>query len=321
MLKKWIAAGAVLSVLTSAAMAADDVSLRLNWQIQGVHAPFYLGLERGYYADEDIDLTIGEGRGGGAVAQSVGAGSDTFGVMDAATAMISISKGIPIRTVMSFMNQSTLAIIVRADSGIETIQDMKGKTLALTAGDSGTQLLPAVMSAAGLDEDSVRKVFVDPAGKLVSVLEKRADALTGSVDSQLIQMEENGVEGRAFSYNDLGVPLVALTIVANVDTIEEDPDLVRRFVAATRKSLEAAIEDPDAAVAAAVAVKPELDSELMSKQLAVALDHLESANTEGTPIGVASEEDWATTLQLLKQYLGLQTEMSTTDFYTNEFTQ
>lgn len=316
---KKLALLAAMTLAATHAFAADAVSLRLNWQIQGVHTPFYLGLEKGFFSGQDIDLSIGEGRGGGAVAQSVGAGSDQFGIMDAATAMISISKGIPIRTVVSFMNKSTLAIIVREDSGIQSPKDLEGKTIALTAGDSGTQLFPAIAAAAGFDAEKVNKVFVDPAGKLVSVLEKRADALTGSVDSQLIQMREKGVEGRAFTYGDLGVPLVALTVVANDSTIASNPDLIRRFATATRQSLEAAIADPDAAVEAALKVKPELDRKLLKDQLVVALDHLRSANTADLPLGVASDKDWATTLDLLKTYLGLETDKPATAFYTNEF--
>ena len=61
------------------AFAQDKVTFRLNWILYGFHTPFYLGLERGYYREEGIDLTIGEGQGSVRAAQTVGAKGDMFG--------------------------------------------------------------------------------------------------------------------------------------------------------------------------------------------------------------------------------------------------
>ena len=77
---------AALLGVSGSAFAADAVSLRLNWYLGGLHAPFYLGVERGYYRDESIDLTINEGRGSPASVQIIGAKSDTFGMTDATVA-------------------------------------------------------------------------------------------------------------------------------------------------------------------------------------------------------------------------------------------
>src|SRR5215203_2752562 len=100
-----IALTAILS-LTSIANAADAVSLRLNWYLGGLHAPFYYGKEKGFFAEEGIDLTINEGRGSVAAAQAVAAGSDTFGMADAGTLMLTASRGAEIKSVMSLLNTS-----------------------------------------------------------------------------------------------------------------------------------------------------------------------------------------------------------------------
>ena len=97
------ALGALLA-LGTAAQAADAVSLRLNWYLGGLHVPFYYGKDKGYFAEEGIDLTINEGRGSVAAAQAIAAGSDTFGMADAGTLMLTASKGADIKAVMSLLN-------------------------------------------------------------------------------------------------------------------------------------------------------------------------------------------------------------------------
>ena len=84
---------AMLAVMLAVpAWAEDAVSLRLNWYMGGVHAPFFLGKERGFYRDAGLDLTINEGRGSANTAQVVAAGTDTFGLANSSSVMRLVSK-------------------------------------------------------------------------------------------------------------------------------------------------------------------------------------------------------------------------------------
>jgi NitT/TauT family transport system substrate-binding protein len=317
-----LAGAALLAALGSTpARALDDVSLRLNWQILGMHVPFYLGVERGFYKDEGIDLKISEGRGGGATAQAIGAKSDTFGFVDGGTVIVSAVRGVPIRTTMSLMNRGIFAIVAREDAGINKPKDLEGKSIAATAGDALTQLLPAVVKFNNLDRDKIKIVNVDAASKVITVLEKRADALLGSVDAQSFDMAAKGVKSTMLSYSDIGVPLVGLTVVAHEDTIKSNPELIKRFNRATQKSYEAAMKDPYAAVDAARKFKPEINREVCKQQLEISLAHIPSENTKGKPLGWGSEKDWSQMLALLKEYQNLPTERTGDTFFTNAFVQ
>ena len=306
-------------IATGPALAQDAVSLRLNWQILGFHSAFYLGVERGYYREAGINLTINEGRGGGVTAQAIGAKSDQFGIVDGGTTIVSAVRGIPIRTVMTLMNGGIFAIVARADANIRTAKDIEGKTIAVTAGDALSQLWPAVVKVNKLDASKIRLVNVDPAGKIIATLEKRTDALLGSIDAQSFQLEAKGVKTSMLTYDELGVNLVGLTVVAHEDLIRANPDLIRRFVRATRKTFEVARAEPMAAVQAAIKVKPELDANSLRQQLEASLSKFESPNTKGLPIGVASLVDWKSTLELLTEFQGIKTERAATTFFTNDF--
>ena len=318
-LYKRLAVSAALALTAPLACAQDAVSLRLNWQLLGFHAPFYLGVERGFYREAGINLTINEGRGGAVTAQAVGAKSDQFGIVDGGTTIVSAVRGVPIRTVMSLMNSGIFAVVARADANIRTAKDLEGKAIAVTAGDALTQLWPAVVKANKLDSSKIRLVNVDPAGKVIATLEKRTDALLGSIDAQSFQIEAKGVKTSMLSYDDLGVRLVGLTVVTHEDTIKANPDLIRRFVLATRKSFEAAIADPQAAVRAAVKVKPELDPNSVLLQMQASLSKFSSPSTAGLPIGVGAEADWKSTLDLLNEFQGIKTDRPAASFFTNNF--
>jgi NitT/TauT family transport system substrate-binding protein len=313
-----VSIGAIGLAATSA-IAADDVSIRLNWYQVGFHAPLYLGKEKGYFTDEGINLTINEGRGSAVAAQIVGAGDDTFGLADSGTLILSASKGIPIKAVASPMPVSPFGIVSRADANIKTAKDLEGKTLAVTAGDALTQLFPAVIAANNLDKDKINMVFVDPAGKVVAVLEKKADALLGSADAQVAQIEAKGVKAAALDFADIGVDSVGLTLIAHENTIKEKPDMIKRFIKAMAKSFADTVADPDAAIAAAVRAKPDANAESLKAQLVVDLELLESPATKGKGFGYNAPEDWERSLKLMIDYRELKTDRPASSFYVNDF--
>lgn len=321
MKRLFIGLAATISLLAAPALANDAVSLRLNWTMSGFHTPFYLGVKQGFFRDEGIDLTIGEGRGGPVVVQAIASGSDTIGMVDPSAVIAGAVRGIPVRTIMSLMNTSTYAVVARADAGIKLPKDLEGKVLAATAGDSLSLLWPAFVKANNLDQSKIRLAMVDPASKTVATIEGKTQALLGAVDAQQLQLSAKGINTVALKYADYGVPMVGLTLIATNETIQKKAEMLRRFVRATRKSYEAAMASPDAAVAAAAAAKPEADPAVLKAQLLIGLENLKSKNTQDKPIGWASDKDWETSLAFMKEYGNVSTEKPATDFYTNQFAE
>jgi len=303
----------------TAAMAADKASLRLNWLVYGFDAPFYLGVESGAYARHGIDLTIGEGQGSGRTVQIVAAGSDTFGLADGSSIISGVAKEVPVRAVMGIMNRSPYAIIVRKDSGVTAIRDLAGKTLAATTGEAGLLILPAVLKAAGLPDGAVPILRVDGASKLVAVLENHAVGLLGGAENQSLILQSKGLEVTSLLYSDVGLNTQGLAIVAGTDTIKDHPDLVRRFILATREAFEAGEKDPEAAIAAAMRARPQMEHDLSLAQLKAGQQLLRSPHGMNQKFGWMAAEDWAETLRLMKQYQDLQTDLPAETFWTNAY--
>lgn len=308
----------LMLLFSSAAWAQDKVSLRLNWYLGGLHVPFYYGKDRGFYAAEGIDLTINEGRGSANTVQVVAAGSDTFGLADSSSVILTASKGADVKSVMSLLNSTGFAVVSMASAGIRTPKDLEGKKLAVSPGDPLGQLFMALAAVNGLDMSKISMVQVDPAAKVVSVLEKKADALLGGADDQFFLIKQRGIEPAALRFADHGANIVGMTIVTKTGMLKTNPGLVTRFVRATAKSWEEAKKNPGPAVDAALKVKGDLNRQSTLDQMIVDFELLDSKNSKGR-IGWGAQADWDQTLTLLKKYRGLETSQPWTTFHTNEF--
>ena len=300
------------------AQAQDNVSLRLNWYLGGLHVPFYFGVDKGFYKQEGINLIINEGRGSANTVQVVGAGTDTFGLADSSSIINLISKGGEIKSVMNILSSTGFSVVSAASAGIRTPKDIEGKTLAVSPGDPIRGLLEAVAAHNKVDISKVKFVQVDPAAKVVTVLEKRADGLLGGADDQFFLLKYRGVEPHALRFADHGANIVGMAIFTGNNTIKTNPDLVRRFVRATKRSWEEAKKNPDAAVDVAMKVKPDLNRQSTKDQMLVDFELIDSINVKGQ-IGFGHEKDWGQTIELLKKYRGLETQQNWTAFHTNEF--
>ncbi len=310
--------GAALAVAANLATAQDAVSLRLNWYLGGLHVPYYYGKEMGFFKQEGIDLTINEGRGSGNTVQVVAAGSDTFGMADSSSLITTASKGADVKSVMSLLNSTGFSVVSLASSGIKTPKDLEGKSLAVSPGDPLGQLFRALAAHNKLDMSTIKFVQVDPAAKVVSVLEKKVDALLGGADDQYFLIKYKGQEPAALRYADHGANIVGMTILTTGNLIKTKPDLVRRFVKASVRSWEEAKKNPNAAVDAALKVKSDLNRQSTLDQMMVDFELLDSPNSRGK-VGMGAKADWDQTIALLKQYRDLNTAEPWTTFHTNEF--
>ncbi|MBB3773456.1 NitT/TauT family transport system substrate-binding protein [Angulomicrobium tetraedrale] len=311
----------------SQAQALDDVRLRLNWMWYGSHAAFALGKDRGYFKDAGINLDVRSGNGSGSAHRLVANGDSTFSYGSCASMVNLAAKGAPLVSVGVIDAMGTEAIIVRPDAGVAKIGDLKGKKLLTTANAGVNTFFPLVLKNAGLAEGDVGIINV-PDGALVSSYLQGAGGvvgLLGGLDDKPAEIKAaGGAAPVTFPYSDYGVNQVGYCMVANRETVAKNPDLVKRFLAATVRSYKAAEADPQAAVnAMGDIVGGTMNEDAGKKQAAevqkVTLDVLYSKANTGKVLGLNVPQDWTEMLELMKAYNGLQTKEPATFFYTNDF--
>jgi NitT/TauT family transport system substrate-binding protein len=240
----------------SLANAADKVVLMLNWYVYGEHAPFYYGVEKGYYKEQGIDLDIQEGRGSGPTTQAVAAKTADFGYVDVPTMMRVAVKGAPVTAVGVLLQKSPMSVMGFADRNIRKPEDIKGKTVAVTPGGSNEQIWPLFLKKAGLSESDFKTVSGDAQTKVNAVINGQADLVLGyPMDQGMKILDATGKRVYAIRFADYGINLVSSGIITNTDTLKNNPDLVRRFMMASTKAVRGAVADPKGAVDAVLKAK------------------------------------------------------------------
>jgi len=178
-------------------------------------------------------------------------------------------------------------------------------------------MLPLFLEANNLKESDVNLLNMPTASMVPALLQEQVDAILGSVDDYGIQLKSQGAEIDTFMFADHGVPTVSTSIFASEDYIKENPDVLRKFIAASLKGWVFALENPDKAVQDLKAAFPDVDTKLAAAQLAAIPPLFCSGDTKY--IGKATDAHWQQTQDLLSKVGLLPEGTDPKIYYTNEY--
>ena len=306
------------------AFAMDKVIFRTNWLFYGSHSIFFLGIDKNYYGEDNLDVVVKQGNGSGATVRLVANKDSTFAYCSAVTMMKLAAQGAPVLSVATIDATGTDAVIVNPDSGIKTFKDLEGKKVLTTAGAGVNTLFPVACKNAGADIDKIQITNVAESALVQSYLQGLAPAMLGGMDDKPAEIEANGGKTPVvFNYADYGVAQPGYAIVAHKDTVKDNPDLVKRFVHGTLRATKEAAANPDEAIASLINWNASTEEEKTKiqarKVLDVTLSILYSSANKEKRLGLNVDSDWESALNLLKQFNDLKTDMKASDFYTNDF--
>ncbi len=309
----------VLGLSAAPAVAADKVSLRFGFVATGLDAIWTYGIERGFFRDQGIEVELREGKGSAVTAQTVAAGGDDFGVdIDGGTFLTLAAKGLPATAILSVAAKSPLVIFSPADKPIKTPQEMVGKSISITAGDGPSALLPALLELNKVDASKVTQVNMQPGPKLTSLLGGRVQGVATNVVLRPT-LESKGQQVYSLMYADFGVVTPGMYMIASNQIIQSKPDVVRRFVAAAIKSMEATEKDPGAAAASFSKVYPQYSKDMALNETRVVMSLFRSPDTEGKPLGTVSLADARNGAEILQKFGSYPAGVDPAGFVTNRF--
>jgi NitT/TauT family transport system substrate-binding protein len=325
--KRLIAALMTLLAISSTAIAQDKplakAMLLLNWYVYSEHAPFFLGLERGFFAQEGIDLQIQEGRGSAPTVQAVAAGTADFGYADVGSVIKAASQGAPVVTTGVLLQKSPMALIGLTERNIRTPADMRGKTVALSPGDSVSLIWPLLLKKMGLKEGDLTIVSGDPQTKLNAVINGRADLMLGYLMDQNLRIQKaTGKPVSTIPFSDFGVNLISSCIVVSQQTLARDPELARRFMKAATRAAEATERDPEAAIDALLKAYPKAgERQMLIDGLKLTLPLYHTDETRDQPPFKVSPANFANSVAMLVEYAGVNPSAAARpqDFYTLQY--
>jgi len=260
----------LLAILAAAlalpAVAADKVTLQLNWFHLADHSPIYLALKRGYYAEEGIDLTVVRGSGSGDAAKKIDLKQGDVGIADAPTVITAISKGADLKIVAVVFDKAGNNVFFKKSANIRSPKDLMGRKIAAPPADSHRILWPAFAAINNLDPNGITMVNVKPEGKQAIVAAGEVD---GSFDLYTSFAIWEKVLGKGnvghLLWADYGLPIYGHTYFVNTALEKSNPKLIERFLRATHKGWRDAAVNPREAIDAMAAAVPGLDAEALFK--------------------------------------------------------
>lgn len=259
---------AALALCVAAAMlaprpgdAAEKLTLMLDWFVNPDHAPLFVALERGYFADAGLEVELIVPADPNDPPKLVAAGKADLAVAYQPQLHLQVTEGLPLVRIATLVATPLNTLLVLADGPVQSIADLKGRTVGFSVGGFEDALLGAMLERHGLSIDDVTLVNVN-FSLSPSILSGQVDAVIGAYRNfELNQMDIVGHPGRAFYIEEEGVPPYdELIVVANTERLG-DP-VLRRFVDALERGVQFLVNHPDKSWRLFLKGREELDDEL-----------------------------------------------------------
>jgi NitT/TauT family transport system substrate-binding protein len=260
-----IAAAVILSWQPSSAQT--KLTFLLNVPPAGYNSGFDLAIEKGLYKDAGVDVTIEPGNGSQTTAQLLSVGKYDIGFADSAPVMKLIAQGAKLKVLATILQGNPNAVTALKKAGLKSVADIKGRSVAMPTAGSQVSMFPLVLAANNLTESDVTLVNMPPEAMVSALIRGTVDVILGSVDQYDIQLKNQGQEFDSFLFIDSGAPTVSTSIIASEDFLAKNPDVARRFVAASLKGWYATLDNPAEAVAAMKKMFPDANEKLAPAQI------------------------------------------------------
>lgn len=309
MVSAFCAAGLVLGLGATAASANDAVTFQLDWLPGGDKSPIYVCIHRGFCADNGLDVTINGGRGSSEAITFLATGRADIGTGGIEALMAAIANdNVPVKAVASIYTRAPHAFYTLKSSGIDTLEEVRGKRIVTSPFTSSNVFLPLVLRELGLGEADVELTRADPGALGPMLMTGAADVMIAwmtDVTRYTNQATSAGHELNIMPWSTGGLDLYGLVLIASDKFIAERPEVAQRFVDAYRKSVRFTYENPELAAESVAALVPELQMEnvvgSVRDMLVLAFNDVTEADGQGAlnPDRLAQTWNWVSQAQNL----------------------
>jgi ABC-type nitrate/sulfonate/bicarbonate transport system substrate-binding protein len=296
----------------------DKVTFVLDWIPNTNHTGIYTAIEKGYFKDENIEVEVIQPSEDTAETL-VASGQGEFGIsfQETVTTARTTDNPIPVVAIAAVLQHNTSGFAALSDKNINSPKDFEGKTYGSWGTNIETAFIKTVMQKENADFNKLDVVDISSYDFLTSI--------KNDVDFQWIYYGWDGIAAEVLEEDisfiklqDIASELDFYTpvIITSEDLTEKDPELIKRFLKATTKGYEYAIENPEDAVKDLLKHAPETDEKIAkASQLYLADEYISDADY----FGEMDEEIWVTFSKWMYENKVIEKELDIEKAYTNEF--
>lgn len=292
-------------------------------------AAAYIAKEKGFFEDVCLDVTIEHASPGSGEQWQRLAGKDIEFTTDPAESFVNRINGtpdLPFRSVAVFGHEGDHALMVLADSGIESIADVRGLKVGYKGSETTPPWLLAMLAAEGLaiDDVDIVQVGFDARVLLPDYGEGRVDALQVFKSNEPDTLRRAGVDVIVFKPEDFGVHFLGQTYVTHTDYIRDDPEMVRNFVRATMKGLAYALDPANTdEVTDIIMIYAGEDADRDHNEFIwqTEIQYVQAASTNEVGLGWASDDEWTTMMDYMVSFGSLEAPLEISAFWDGQFVE
>lgn len=303
----------------------QNVKFTLSWLLQGVDAPLTTAIEKGYFSDKGLNVSFERGYGSADSISKIAAGQYDMGFGDIYS-MIEFNEKNPDQRLVAVAvpyNKAPFVIISLKETGINSPQDLAGKKLGAPAGDAPRRLFPIFAEQVGIDPNSVNWTTMEPRLREALLLQKEVDAVSAFLYSSLPPLVKGGADLNdlnVFFYTDNGLDFYGNAIIAKAAFVEENPEVVRAFVAAYVQGLQDTLRDPAAALETVLSASDQpIDATAEKLRLQIALRLWVNEEVERDGLLAIDPARFETTIAQTVQGFGLTTTPTVEEVFDASF--
>jgi NitT/TauT family transport system substrate-binding protein len=319
----FLAAGMLVGGMRVQAAQLTRATIRMDFIIGGKHAPWFVALDRGFYAKRGLNVTIQSSTGSADTVRTIGSGGADFGFADISTTIVARSRGMPIQTVAQFGYVPT-TILWREDTNIKQLKDLEGKTYAISPGQAQWYLMPAYCRINKIDYKAIRIQETAPPLQPAALATKKADFIVmyrGSNDEIAeLAARKVGVKLNRIFMKDTGLDIYGTGLVVKEDDVKKRPEFVRAYVEATMEGLRYARDHQEDALKILLKHKPELDQNLVTVQLRNALNEVYlPPESIQSGLGYMRPDIAEKTVRIVNEFFDIGRKVTAKEVFTNQF--
>ena len=314
----------IILQLISGASGAQQVTFNLSWLPQGSLAGVIVAIELGYYTELGLDVNAVRGYGGNRTVNEIDQGQFEFGYGDPVSVALNRARGGEARLIGAINTRWPAGIcFVQERHHIKRLDDLAELTLGGGSSSPVHSLVPAWLELNGLPRSHLRLLRMDPAVVDVSLVEGRIDLAECWRGSNRAVIEkyarDAGLTVGWLDYADFGLDMYGSGIVTSDTFIEENPDVVEKFVQATYRGYAYTIANPTETTEILLDVYSTLDPIITAQQVAEVASLIVDPSAQNSNLGWLRADRITSTLQFIDEAFSLDGEIQAEDLYTDRF--